>query len=331
MSRSPPLPAARVAVATSGGLDSTALLHCALAQAQPLGVEVWALHVNHGLMPAADDWQRQVCRQARRWGAHFESRRLAGQPARGDSVEAWAREHRYAALAEMAQGAGCTVVLLAQHRRDQAETFLLQALRGAGSEGLSAMPREAHRAGLLWARPWLDQPREAIEAYARRHRLASVHDASNLDPRFARGRLRQQIWPALQAAFPQAEAVLAMSARHAQSARALALEVAEADRALVCEGAALRLAPWAALPAERRRNLLRHWLQRELGMGAPQTLVDRLLAEAPGPGTARWPAPGGELVRRRGLLQLHRAAPKPPAPDAGRTAPPAAGARRRPP
>jgi tRNA(Ile)-lysidine synthase len=306
ISKAPPLQPARVAVATSGGRDSTALLHCTLAQAQPLGVEVWALHVNHGLMAEADGWQRRVQAQARRWGARFDCRRLAGRPATGDSVEAWAREHRYAALAEMALAAGCPLVLLAQHRRDQAETFLLQALRGAGNEGLSAMPRQALRSGLLWARPWLGQPREAIEAYARRHRLASVDDTSNLDPRFGRGRLRSQVWPALLGAFPQAETVLAMAARHAQSARALALEVAEADAGLVCEGTALQLGPWAALPAERRRNVLRHWLQQELGAGAPQTLVERLLAEAPAPGPARWPAPGAEVRRQRGLLRVRR-------------------------
>lgn len=293
-----------VAVATSGGRDSTALLHCTLAQARPLGVSVWALHVHHGLMPEADAWQAQVERQARRWGAHFAAERLQGQPAKGDSVEAWAREGRYAALARLAHGAGCGVVLLAHHRRDQAETWLLQALRGAGSAGLSAMPRRAERDGLVWCRPWLDQPREAIEAYVRRHRLRVVHDASNLDPRYGRGRLRGSVWPALQAAFPQVDTVLAMAARHAQSAQALADEAAAADGPLVQDGDGLRLAAWQALPPARRANVLRAWLQQRLGQGAPQTLVDRLLAEAPGIGPARWPAPGAVVLRRRGVLTV---------------------------
>ena len=295
----------RVAVATSGGLDSTALLHCTLAQARPLGVEVWALHVHHGLMPEADDWQAHVQRQARRWGARFATERLVGAPAKGDSVEAWARQGRYAALARLAHGAGCPLVLLAHHRRDQAETWLLQALRGAGMAGLSAMPRLAEREGLTWARPWLDQPREAIAAYARAHRLRFVQDPSNTDPRFARGRLRGPLWPALQAAFPQLDTVLAMAARHAQSAQALADEVAAADLALVQPGVALRLAPWQALTPARRANALRAWLAERLGQGAPQTLVDRLLAEAPaGVAPARWPAPGAVVQRRRGELHV---------------------------
>jgi len=295
----------RVAVATSGGLDSTALLHCTLAQAQPLGVEVWALHVHHGLMPEADAWQARVQRQAHRWGARFATDRLAGAPAKGDSVEAWARQGRYAALTRLAQGAGCPLVLLAHHRRDQAETWLLQALRGAGMAGLSAMPKLAEREGLTWARPWLDQPREAIAAYARAHRLRFVQDPSNTDPRFARGRLRGPLWPALQTAFPQLDTVLAMAARHAQSAQALADEVAAADLALVQQGVALRLAPWRALTPARRANALRAWLAQRLGQGAPQTLVDRLLAEAPaGVAPARWPAPGAVVQRRRGELHV---------------------------
>jgi len=295
----------RVAVATSGGRDSTALLHCTLAQARPLGVAVWALHVHHGLMAEADGWQAQVQRQAARWGAQFATERLAGAPAKGDSVEAWARQGRYAALARLAQAAGCGLVLLAHHRRDQAETWLLQALRGAGSAGLSAMPRQVERDGLVWARPWLDQPPEAIAAYARTHRLRFVQDPSNTDPRFARGRLRGPVWPALQAAFPQVDTVLAMAARHAQAAQALADEVATADLALVQQGEALRLAPWRALTPARRANALRAWLAQRLGLGAPQTLVDRLLAEAlAGAAPARWPAPGALVQRRRGELRV---------------------------
>ena len=88
----------RVAVATSGGRDSTALLHCTLRQARALDIEVIALHVHHGLMPQADAWLQQVRAQSRRWGAAFDARRLDGAPTPGQSVEAWARAGRYACL-----------------------------------------------------------------------------------------------------------------------------------------------------------------------------------------------------------------------------------------
>jgi tRNA(Ile)-lysidine synthase len=292
----------RVAVAASGGPDSTALLHCTLRQAHALGVEVVALHVHHGLMPQADAWLAQVRSQARRWGAGFDSRRLQGPPQPGQSVEAWARAGRYAALAEMAQQQGCCLLLLAHHRRDQAETWLLQALRGGGPRGLAAMPRQAPRAGLIWCRPWLDQPREAIDAYLHRHRLRSVTDTSNADPRFARSRLRQQVWPALTAAFADAETSLSAAAQQAQHALALADEVLAQDLPPLLHGDALLQERWLALPPARRRNTLQGWLDLRLPAGVPGSLLARLCAELPAARNARWPAPGGELRLYRGRL-----------------------------
>ncbi len=291
-----------VAVATSGGRDSTALLHCTLRMAQPLGIRVLALHVHHGLMPDADAWHEQVRRQARRWGVAFEGRRLAGAPQAGDSVEAWARRERYAALAQMARAAGAGLVLLAHHQRDQAETWLLQALRGGGPAGLSAMPRVAQRDGLVWARPWLDQPRAAIDDYMRRHRLRAVDDPSNSDPRFARSRLRQQVWPALLAAFSDAETSLALSSRRAQEAAALAAEAAASDLPGCVAGDALLVGAWQALPPARRANVLRRWLAQVVPGPVTESLVQRLLAELPVRRSARFQAEGGELRLYRGRL-----------------------------
>jgi tRNA(Ile)-lysidine synthase len=313
-----------VAVAVSGGRDSTALLHAVARAATTLGVQVHALHVHHGLVPAADSWLQQVQHQCRRWAARglpvqFHATRLHGQPARGDSVEAWARRERYKALAAMARAAGCCLVLLAHHRRDQAETLLLQALRGGGPAGLAAMPARAERAGITWARPWLEQPREAIEAYVRRHRLSFVDDASNADPRFARNRLRQAVWPALQQAFPDAEAQLQAAARRAQEAAACLHALAVADLApLLQPDGALRCAPWRLLEPPRRQLALRHWLQQQVQGGVPESLVERLSDELPRARSARWPAPQAELRLHDGLLRLQPLMPPAaPAPTAG--------------
>ena len=294
-----------VAVATSGGRDSTALLHSTVRAAAPLGIRVLALHVHHGLQAPADDWLAQVRTQARRWGADFDSRRISAAPEPGASIEAWARRVRYAALVEMAQAAGCDLVLLAHHRRDQAETWLLQALRGGGAAGLSAMPKQISRGGLLWCRPWLDMPREAIEAYVQRHRLRFVEDPSNTDPRYARNRLRSAVWPALLTAFPQAESAIVAAAEQAQSAAALAAEVLAQDLPLLRgEAGGLRIAAWLALPSARRRNALRGWLRDVLGRGAPEALLMRLTAELPGSRAATWDAPGHILRLYRGVLRV---------------------------
>jgi tRNA(Ile)-lysidine synthase len=296
-----------VAVAYSGGRDSTALLHATLRAASPQGVRVIALHVHHGLQPQADAWLRHCAAACRRWAARgaalrFVATRLDSAPARGDSVEAWARRERHRALHAMAIENGATLLLLAQHRRDQAETVLLQALRGAGVAGLAAMPRAVERDGLVWCRPWLEVPRPAIDAYLKRYRLSFVEDDSNGEPRFARNRLRLAVWPALTAAFPDAELALASTARHAEEARQALAELAALDLAGVAEPDGLRLEAWRRLSAARRSNALRAWLAACAGGGVPATLVQRLLREADGVGPACWSLAGGELRRHRGRL-----------------------------
>jgi tRNA(Ile)-lysidine synthase len=301
----------RIAVAVSGGRDSMALLHCLGRAARAAsGVEVWALHVHHGLQPQAEAWAAFVAAACTRWRRRgmplqFAMRRLGDRPQRGQSVEAWARAARYAALTTMAIEAGCRTVALAHHRGDQAETFLLQALRGAGPAGLASMPERAERGGIVWLRPWLAQPREAIEAYVRAHRIGYVDDASNADGRFARNRLRLEVMPGLRAAFPDAEAALAQAAAHAARARALIDEVGQADLATAVDGDALRLDPWRALTPLRRRECLRAWLQPRLPAGVGDALLSRLLDELPQRAPARWPVGEVELRRYRGRLTAH--------------------------
>lgn len=276
-----------VAVAFSGGLDSTALLYAATRAAR--GHRVHALHVHHGLQPQADEWAAHCERVAIELGAAFVCTRLSGRPAAGDSVEAWARAGRHRALHAMAKSAGADLLLLAHHRRDQAETFLLQALRGAGTAGLSGMPRVQWRNGVCWARPWLDRPRAAILAYAQQHGLRWIEDPSNADARFARNRLRQVLWPA----FPAAEVGLAQAARWAQQAAALAMEVAAADLAQMDASKRLDLAALSRLSPARASNALRAWLSARTA--APASLIERLLTEWRPGATLSWPAPGGEL------------------------------------
>ena len=288
-----------MAVAFSGGRDSLALLHASCRAAQALGLQVVALHIHHGLLPEADVWLRRAQRLCTRWrrrGWPLQLRwaRLTGQPAPGDSLEAWARAGRHAGLARLAHEAGASLLLLAQHRRDQAETFVLQALRGGAPAGLSAMPRQIERDSLVWARPWLDKPRSAIEAYLRRHRLQPVDDPSNADVRLARNRLRLQVWPALEQAFAHAETSLAAAALRAQEARAALDELAALDLAPLVDGdGRLAVAGWRCLSAARQANALRAWWAAQAGHSAPQALVSRLLAEVRSKGVARWPAGSG--------------------------------------
>ncbi len=290
-----------VAVAFSGGLDSTALLLATARQAASLGLQVVALHVHHGLMAEADVWVLHAEKICASLGLELKVARLKGKPRKGDSVEAWARLGRYKALAAMAQEAGASLLLLAQHADDQAETVLLQALRGAGPAGLAAMPQVWVHDGLTWARPWLQQPRSRLKSLVHKAGVAYVDDPSNADPRFARSRLRSLIWPQLVESFPSAVAVLAEVARHAAQAKALSAEVASADLPNCIDAQArLCFAPWQALTPARRRNVLAAWLALQLPDVAV-SLLDRLDSEWQGQG-ARWPAPGGWILAQRKLL-----------------------------
>lgn len=297
-----------VAVAYSGGRDSTALLHVTSRLArQAGGLRVLALHVHHGLQAAADEWLSHCQLQCEAWAAQglpvsLDWAHLALDPQPGHSIEALARQGRYRALASLASKHGASLVLLAHHRRDQAETFLLQALRGAGVDGLSAMPRLAARNGITWARPWLAQPREAIEHYVAQHALTHIDDDSNADGRYGRNRLRLQVWPALTAAFAQAEVTLSAAAARAQDASACAADLACIDLAQVGEGDGLNVSALLTLVPARRRNVLRHWYEGRLGHPMPATLAlrvaDELTPDAPG----TWPLP----VRQGGALRSYR-------------------------
>ena len=183
---------------------------------------------------------------------------------RDDAQPVWLAEYQakngYAAarkaLTEMAHGLHIDLVLLGHHRQDQAETVLLQALRGGSLAGLAAMPTRRDREGIAWVRPWLNQPRCRIEVYGRLHGLTHVDDDSNSDPRFARNRLRTQVWPALTAAFPQGEQALADTADRLADAQSVvqawASSVLPAD-----QGAPWALSDWLAWPAALRRLTMR--------------------------------------------------------------------------
>ncbi|PXW98751.1 tRNA(Ile)-lysidine synthase [Sphaerotilus hippei] len=298
----------RLAVACSGGRDSMALLHAATCWARPRGIEVHALHVHHGLSPHADEWAEVVaacCADLRAAGAVVvhHVRRLALRPARGESVEAMARSARYQALTRMALESACSTVLLAHHRDDQAETFLLQALRGAGVAGLAAMPASAHRGGLRWLRPWLARPRAAIEAYVGRHHLCPVDDDSNTDLRLARNRLRLQVMPVLREAFAQAPAVLGETVSRLQDARVCLEALAGIDLDRVRVDAGLATPALLVLGPSRARNALLHWLRDELGVAVSTRLLQRLAEELAHAPEGRWSVgEAGWLHHHRGVL-----------------------------
>src|SRR6187551_3819015 len=185
-------PRPHVAVAFSGGIDSTVLADM-LARQRRKFASLRLMHVDHGLQAASADWSQHCARFARSMRLPFVSLKARISRQSGASPEAAARDARYAQLAHALKPG--EVLVTAQHRDDQVETLLLQLFRGAGVPGLAAMPPIADFGPGRIARPLLDVSRAEIEQYAQRRRLNWIEDPTNALVRFDRNFLRHRVLP----------------------------------------------------------------------------------------------------------------------------------------
>lgn len=250
----------RVLIAFSGGLDSTALLHLLAHDPAIRDRGLRAIHVHHGLHARADAWAEQCAERCLAWDIALDVVRVAVRRDGGLGPEAAARQARRQAFAE-ALRSGETLAL-AQHRDDQAETFLLRALRASGPDGLGSMrPWRRFADGWMW-RPLLDTPRDALAAYAAHHGLHWIEDPSNADIALDRNFLRHRVLPLLRERWPRADDAFARAAALAAEAGEL---LAAHDETLLASvrdesGLALSVPALLALPATQRARALRHWV-----------------------------------------------------------------------
>ncbi|MBT8446097.1 MAG: tRNA lysidine(34) synthetase TilS, partial [Gammaproteobacteria bacterium] len=277
-----------VAVAYSGGRDSTLLLQL-LALAQPeFGYALRALHVDHGLHGESAAWADHCRAHCRTLGVAFEAFRLDGPPPVGN-IEAWAREARYAQLvAGLAPG---EFLMTAHHRGDQAETFLLQALRGAGVDGLAGMPI-VRRCGAGWlARPLLAIPATRVEATARAMRLSWHDDPANFSGSFARSYLRHWIMPLVAERWPGADGALFRSAAvQAETAR-LVEELLQGPLAQARgPDNTLAVAVIRNMTEPVRRAVLRYWISDCSGRAPSQVRLHEIERQALEASAERAPA-----------------------------------------
>ena len=304
----------RVAVALSGGRDSIALLDAAARVAPDAGVDLVAFHVHHGLSPNAERWAEFSVRTCAARGMPLARRNVTVAKRSRASVEATARDARYAALADLARVHRVDAVMLAHHADDQAETVLLQLLRGAGPRGLAAMPAIASERGVVWLRPLLDIPRATLDAYVSAHALDYVDDESNADRRHRRNALRESVVPALRAVAPGYPTTLVRAARLQAENAALADALAALDAHSACDGASLARSALRDLDASRARNLLR-WFLREQKLPAPSAsrLAEMLsqLTSAADDARVEITHGGAALGVHRGRIVVYRPAASP--------------------
>lgn len=271
---------AALAVAFSGGLDSTVLL--ARLAAAPLlrGRGLRAVHVHHGWSEQADVWAGHCAAVCARLGLPLTVLRVRMErgPGRGGR-EAAARRARYAALAED-QRAG-EWLLTAHHADDQAETLLLQLFRGAGLDGLGGMHPRARVLGTRVWRPLLAVPRSTLQAYAHAHDLRWIEDPSNRDPGLARGLLRTAAWPAWALHWPQLATTLVQTAAHLRAdARLLRTQVAQALAGCrTLDPEVLSTTALLALPLSLQARVLRQWLREAHDQLPRRTWITQLISE----------------------------------------------------
>jgi len=277
--RQSPKATKRIAVALSGGLDSVVLLDTVCrsqTQGKAPAVEIFAFHIHHGLQKLADDWLLFCEKLAKKYRIHFDFRLLhLGDQGSIGNIEGRARKGRYEALADLCEEHGVTDLLLAHHQNDQAETVLLQLLRGSGIAGLSGMPdmrelKSQNTQITLW-RPLLNQSRAELESYAKAHRLKWIEDPSNQDDVFKRNAIRKQIIPKLEKLQSEAVANLARSAGLMGESQILLDRLAQIDGKPIYQKENLdvrQLKTLAKRDLPAANNVLRYWLKSN-GLGMP--------------------------------------------------------------
>lgn len=265
-----------IAVAFSGGLDSTVLLNLAVEFAKTKNIPIFAFYIHHGLSTNADAWLVHCQLICKRLGVKFSSKKITLRQLKKDGVEAAAREARYHALGELCSEHQIPLLLIGHHQDDQAETLLLQLLRGSGLSGLCGMdlfnyaPKLLGTNHVLLARPLLVQSKQSLLDYAKTHKIDFIEDESNFDRRFLRNGLRHEVMPVLSTVSPGYASRLARSVRHLQSANHLLLEFVKEDFDKYYINDGLDIDLMRHLSAERIDNLLRFWLST-LGVRMPST------------------------------------------------------------
>jgi len=298
-------------VAFSGGLDSTVLLFALHELSRELdGIQLRAVHVDHGLHANARAWAGQCEIAARQLGVPFEVCRVEVDLTAGDGIEAAARYARYAALEQLLEP-GATL-MTAHHADDQVETVLLRLLRGTGVRGLGSIA-ERMPFGPGWlVRPLLTIDRSELEAFARARSLTWVEDPTNLNTARDRNYLRHEVVPVLRRRWPGLPAALGRSARLAAEGATLLRELAEQDSVPVVRDGLIELDALRRLTSARQRNLVRYVLH-ERGLVPPSEtqllsgLAQLLSARVDRQPVLRWP--GGQIRRYRERLYVLDADP----------------------
>lgn len=268
-------------VGLSGGMDSVALLRVLKNLSVSHGYQLSAVHVNHGLLAEALSWESFCSRLCQEWDIPLLVERVVVDPMAPDGLEAAARKARY----EVFSRQKVRFVVLAHHKDDQAETLLIQLLRGAGLPGLVAMPerRSLGEGCPDLLRPLLQTARDELQALCSSQGEAWVEDPSNEDLTLRRNYLRKEVLPRVQVWFPAWRDTLGRSAGHLGEAMALLDEMAREDLARCQDSGGLLADRVLSLGKARAANMLRWWLRSRGVPACPQARLDEWVRQSTAP------------------------------------------------
>ncbi len=261
----------------SGGIDSTVLLHqlVQLREQHP-EIHLRAIYINHQLSENAERWGLHCESICKDWDVEFEAISVNAKPNPGESPEAAARNARYRIFFDKIQAD--EYLLTAHNADDQVETVFLQLLRGAGPKGLSAMPEKTEFTVGFHARPLLSYSREEILRYAKKHNLVWIEDESNLNNKFDRNFLRNNVIPLLKQRWPQLASTVSRSARHCAEAKSLLEEVGINDLVLCqSDDEVILISALEKLSYSRQKNAIRTWLDENNFPPIDNKKIDELL------------------------------------------------------
>jgi tRNA(Ile)-lysidine synthase len=316
-------PGETVLVACSGGPDSTCLLHALHRLRRLLRIRIAVFHFDHRLRKRSADDAAYVAGQAQRLGLLFVLREAIDAPRGGQSVEAWARLARYAALTAAATEIDARRAALGHTLDDQAETVLLGLVRGGGLEAIAGMPPVASLPplGFPAVRPLLDTTRAEVEAFCRSLRLRPREDPTNRNTRFLRNRIRHQVLPLLERRLDRdLRATLARTAENvrgdveyleglASAAAAGMVDVRDGELRIVASGLAA-LPPPIAARVVRQAVRLAGAVWGEWGAPVGAAHIGGVLELAKGRPGRRVDLPGDLAAeRKREYVRISRSSP----------------------
>jgi len=261
-----------VLLGLSGGLDSSVLLHLLVKMQDKFNFNLRAIHVHHGLNSAADDWLKFCKKKCESLNIDFYSEKVKINPDSALGFEGEARKLRYEAIVKRQKG----IVALGHHQNDQAETLLLQLFRGSGLKGLAAMPEFDSKRN-FW-RPMLNIKRDALEIYAKEHRVKYIDDESNQDEKFNRNFIRQKVLPLIESRYPSSIETISRSASNIAEGHNLnnLIAIDDSKSYMSPDGAHLSIHGLKKLSKLRAINLIRWWLSLENLLMPSKKNIDEL-------------------------------------------------------